>query len=1566
MSKLNALEKSQYINDNYKDYLRSSFRFGTERIQKLFEEQLEEEELFKGPYLSLELPFVRGNGVVDLAKEGIICKSFDKLEKVYRGKLYSHQEEAIRHINAGNSAIVTTGTGSGKTECFLYPILNDLLRDYENGNREDGIRAIFLYPMNALVNDQIERLRGILKNCPEITFGFFTGDTKESCPNDYRMKNGLLENELVSREEIRENPPHILFTNYSMLEYLLIRPNDYSIFQKERLHNWKYVVLDEAHTYSGSLGIEISLLLRRLIGMAQNKPRFILTSATLGEQGKSEQDIIDFATSLTSVQFKLQDIIFSKRIHPDRANVGYTIKGEDYSALKAAAGDMNPIREISSRYKTIEADTANACLYELLIGDKNVFALYELLKDGTQTVKTVYSEFEDRMSKSQFNDMVDLINLSEKEGIRIFDLKYHSFVRPLSGAYVSFGKDPSLTFTKTNYLNGLRAFEVGNCRYCNSPYIIGKVLRNSGDDLDHLMQNNEVDIYENYGDNENINLDYFLIENSINEEEVSNDILEEYKLCSKCGALGSASNLNRKKCGCGEEYEFSIYKIVPSKKDKDPRPYNNITQCPCCGHKSNSGVVRSLNLGKDEATAIIAQMLYEAIDKGETVVKQKGKLSVSLGNREKKAVEVENAKQFLAFSDSRQQASFAAVFFDSTHSRMLHKRMIWKVIEDHDYNDLSLEDLRIGLSKLIKARFFFGSSDSEAKKTAETNRETWVAILTDLLKIDGTYDGEGMGLYYFDLNLSEIMDQISEEDVEESLGKYGIKKADLAVIMQVVLSVFKTTPAIKYDYEWTSEEDKRDALGYRRFDNGVMYNCSEQKQKVRSFVPIRNEDNFVTRYIQKVCGCNSDDSKLILDMIFNGLAVEGGLFSKYEGVSGTYQIDAKQYVLKNYRNSKYYRCDKCGRLTPYNVHDKCVQDKCSGKLYEVDPDEVLQNNYYRKQYKTKRIEKIRIEEHTAQLSREEAKRYQKEFVDGKINILSCSTTFEMGIDIGDLETVFMRNVPPTPANYVQRAGRAGRAKDSTAYILTYCGVSSHDYTFFCEPQRMISGQIRPPYFNILNKKIIVRHIMAACLGFFFRKNEEYFKNAEAMVFDGGIEEFYSYINSKPQELLDYIDKCVIPEDRYSEYHNFGWLNNMGNTDERMDYMSESMHSMVDEYERAKNEALKDEEYGEAEFYKRQIAALYKERILDVLSKYSVIPKYGFPVDLVDLQTYEDGKLIQRYDMTRDLKIAISEYAPDSEVIVDKNKYTSKYVVLPKAGEFPKHYFRTCPKCKKINLFLTERTGGECKFCGENMESVTIDFFIEPVNGFKTGKTKSSASLKPKRSYAGEVFYVGGGKDNNKLVYSGESLIIETTTDDELMVINKSDFYMCPKCGYSKIVTGRVRTPEIVEHHSNCRQYECNCEDLSKIRLGHSFKTDVARIIIPSLEANVQEGYSIALSAMYAILEGVSLALGIERTDIDGVVERNEETYSYDLMLYDNVPGGAGHVKRLVEGNNMVEVLKSARDKVSIECCDEDTSCYKCLRNYYNQSYHTRLKRKYARDFINELLMKITSEILPVQ
>lgn len=1564
MKKLNPIEKSQYIDTKYKEYLRSSFQFGKSYLQNLFVEQLEKEKLFKGPYVDLSFPFQRGKSLDSLIDEGVVCKSFKRLDDInFTRPLYSHQEEAIRIIGKGHSAIITTGTGSGKTESFLYPILNDLLFDVEKGNREVGVRAIFLYPMNALVNDQIDRIRKILMHCPEITFGFFTGDTPEKATAEIRKKlseeNDVVipDNELVSREEIRENPPHLLFTNYSMLEYLLIRPNDYAIFEERRLQNWKYVVLDEAHTYNGSLGIEISLLLRRLTGLSPKRPQFILTSATLGQQGKSETDIIRFAKSLTSAEYEINDIIYAKRISLQET-AEYRITGSDYTIIKENIESLEEVKKIADKYCSCNAANVREALFDLLSKDENVHTLSDILKTGSKEFIAIYNELYKYMSKEELIALIDIINAAEKDGVGLFDLKYHSFVRPLSGAYITYGKESKFSLTKTNEIDGMKAFEIGNCRYCNSPYIIGKIQRREDDQMDYLLQNKEIDIYENYGDEQYVKIDYFLLENAVNEEEVNKSILEEYSVCAKCGEIHAEKNMNAKNCKCDDIHRFTVWRVMQEKENDEDAIYNNIAQCPYCGRKGKSGIVKALNIGKDEGTALIAQMLYEAIDEGEQQTKQIKKISLKPMGKAVETPRGEKVKQYLAFSDSRQQASFFAVFFDSNHVRMLRKRLIWEMITQNGYRNMGIDELASYLTDSIKTKDLFPNDMS-------SHKNAWAAILVDLLKVDGVYDGEGLGLYYFDLDIHEVLNEFSNKEIEEAFAEYNCKmnREELDTFMQVVLGVFKVTPAINYVKSTLTPEERKDILEYRAFNNYVMLQCPKTTQGIRSFLPVKGEDNMIVRYVKKVYGCTSEDAKNTLEVVFNllvqanDIAGSEKLLIKHDKKEA-YQIDASRYVIKNYKTSKFYQCSKCKKITPYNLRGKCTQDECTGMLSEINPDEVLATNYYRTEYKTKKIEGIVTKEHTAQLERKQAKEYQIDFKNKKINILSCSTTFEMGIDIGGLETVFMRNVPPTPANYVQRAGRAGRRKDSAAYILTYCGTGSHDYTYFSEPEKMISGIIKPPCFNVLNKKIIIRHLMATSLGYFFRLYPNLFKNLDALVINGGTEVFKQYMLSHPTDLNEYINKKIIPEAQYDEYKNFKWIDETGGEDEKMAHFVETVFEMIKEYEMAKEQAIKDDRGSEADYYKKQIELLKKQKVLESLSKYCVIPTYGFPIDVVDLQIYENGKPTNKYAMSRDLKIAISEYAPDSEVIVDKNKYTSKYITLKKNAEFTKNWFVNCPACKKTNIFLSKSDYAKCKYCGQDIGKEIAEYYIEPVNGFKSGKTKVSTWLKPKRSYAGEITYIGGGKIDDKKLNIGNSIGVETSSNDELLVVNKAGFYMCPICGYSDIIKHGLKAPQTLKKHKNYKQYDCSNDTLEYIRLGHKFETDVARFTIPMLDLVDRVSLPQALSFLYAFLEGVSIALGIERTDIDGVLELNLDMQSFDVLLYDNVPGGAGHVKRLLSKDAVVSSLKAGLDKVSKTCCDENTSCYNCLRNYYNQAYHNKLVRKLAVDIIKRLLFEI--------
>ena len=260
---LNPIISSKNITDEFISYISTRFHISDQEYRKLFEDELANYgNVAKGPYLDITDSFESGMSISQLIEQGEMSPLFKELEpnilevekeiKLER-PLYLHQEKAIRKTNVNHNLVVTTGTGSGKTECFILPILNHLLREKETGALTSGIRAILIYPMNALANDQMKRLRSILANYSSITFGVYNSSTKqedsdgiEAYGKIYKDENGNalkpLPNELISRKTMQRTPPHILVTNYAMLEYMLLRPNDDHVFSGSNL---KYIVLDD-------------------------------------------------------------------------------------------------------------------------------------------------------------------------------------------------------------------------------------------------------------------------------------------------------------------------------------------------------------------------------------------------------------------------------------------------------------------------------------------------------------------------------------------------------------------------------------------------------------------------------------------------------------------------------------------------------------------------------------------------------------------------------------------------------------------------------------------------------------------------------------------------------------------------------------------------------------------------------------------------------------------------------------------------------------------------------------------------------------------------------------------------------------------------------------------------------------------------------------------------------------------------------------------------------------------------------------------------------------------------
>ncbi|MDQ4107668.1 MAG: DEAD/DEAH box helicase, partial [Actinomycetota bacterium] len=318
MNILDPLAASRRIASSYRRYILSSFSPRRGDLQRELQHALDYDfRLSKGPFLQASAPFVTGASVADLVAEGVLSTGFRRLTGTafpVDRPLYVHQEQAIRRSVRGRNLVIATGTGSGKTEGFLLPIVDQLLREAEAGTlAEPGVRALLLYPMNAQAKDQVKRLRTLLSDLPEITFGRYVGETPT---DDARAEENFmvrfpgeprLPNELLSRDRMQEAPPHILLTNYAMLEYLLLRPADSALFDGLKGRHWRTIVLDEAHVYNGAQGTEVAMLLRRVrdrvVRSERGRLRCFATSATLGRGVQDYPQLVRFASDLFDEKF---------------------------------------------------------------------------------------------------------------------------------------------------------------------------------------------------------------------------------------------------------------------------------------------------------------------------------------------------------------------------------------------------------------------------------------------------------------------------------------------------------------------------------------------------------------------------------------------------------------------------------------------------------------------------------------------------------------------------------------------------------------------------------------------------------------------------------------------------------------------------------------------------------------------------------------------------------------------------------------------------------------------------------------------------------------------------------------------------------------------------------------------------------------------------------------------------------------------------------------------------------------------------------------------------------------
>ena len=645
--------------------------------------------------------------------------------------------------------------------------------------------------------------------------------------------------------------------------------------------------------------------------------------------------------------------------------------------------------------------------------------------------------------------------------------------------------------------------------------------------------------------------------------------------------------------------------------------------------------------------------------------------------------------------------------------------------------------------------------------------------------------------------------------------------------------------------------------------------------------------------------------------------------------NGTFRLDPRWLRIKPASIDEIWECDTCATLGSYDIRGVCPRNLCPGRLAPVN-GEHLDANHYRVLYESPSLPpELSAEEHTAQIDAEEARKRQERFKNGNIHLLSSSTTFEVGVDLGDLESVFLRNVPPESFNYAQRAGRAGR-RDTPGLVLTYCRRNPHDLYHYENPvDRVIDGAIHPPRLRMTNEKIVLRHMVAVALSEFFKRDRVRFQNVETFVGDWhapqATSDLYAFCESN-RELTDTLSR-IVPTEMHGRVglEDDAWIVNIGGPDSHLAVSEAEVCSDYTEMEALRREAFEQGKDSLVGRIGRRMRTISEEPTLNFLSRKAVIPKYGFPVDIVELDARSSDGRPTGVALQRDLSQAIAEYAPGGKVVANKLEWESCGVKAITGKAWPvRHYHYD-----DARNFRQWNEGDPGGLPGKRKYLVPQFGFVTPL--FKRPKEPTGRA---RRLYTTRPFFPGFDTEPESKKILGVQV---TKAVPGVLVIlcegrNREGFRICRSCG------SHMAGPQAT--HKTPSNSDC-MGTLEWFSLGHELVTDVLRIQFPMVYGE-WDAYSVA----YAVLLGAADVLEVPDTDLNVTVTGGDQPGESAVVLYDNVPGGAGLVAQLEDERVFADVLHAATERVQGNCgCD--SSCYGCLRSYRNQFAHAQLDRTRA-------------------
>ena len=512
---------------------------------------------------------------------------------------------------------------------------------------------------------------------------------------------------------------------------------------------------------------------------------------------------------------------------------------------------------------------------------------------------------------------------------------------------------------------------------------------------------------------------------------------------------------------------------------------------------------------------------------------------------------------------------------------------------------------------------------------------------------------------------------------------------------------------------------------------------------------------------------------------------------------------------------------------------------------------------------------------------------------------------------------------------------------------------------------MIAGEVRAPYVPLANIRIDRRHAhsvaMAAFFRYWFQTTGESWNKVGEFFLSGDedrpapatrVVDFLSPVPGHVTEALLRILPAEIAQE--IDVTGGGWV---GGLTELLERIRLEVTQDVEDFERRRVEAFEARKDMLAERFGKTINTVVRRPLLGFLATRNVLPKYGFPVDTVELRTHHSGEPVgRRLELARDRSSAIYEYAPGSSIIAGGKKWTSAGIYRLPGRELHPHHYRVCADCG----FYEESKDpleGVCRSCGVAAREGRTKYIV-PEFGFVAGaKVQPAGMTPPQRSWHGSTNVLRLAADPENHIWplpGGGEVLCQAGSRGELVAISDgpggSGFLICGWCGWG---TGTATGKTPTEHENPLKGNRCQ-GPLAHLSLAHRYETDIVEISFGGRLDIGRASEPVRYSLLYALLEGASSALDISRDDIDGATFRRTAG-TMALVLFDTVPGGAGGATRIAA--DFPDVLGAALDRVTACDCGVETSCYSCLRNYRNQYFHDRLRRDAALHALDSLLSR---------